>query len=93
MNSPTAAQKGLAVMATSDQQDLHPTDPAAGDQALSERPRRGRRVGRRRSLADPWLGERLRAIYEDVVQEDLPDDFAALIDALDAKVGDGQDHD
>ena len=45
------------------------------------------RVARRRQ--DP-IGRRLRQMYDEIVNEDIPDDFMSFLEAADERKGDGQ---
>ena len=43
----------------------------------------GSKVGQRKSRAKPVWAEGLRRMYDEVVDEQLPDDFVALLQKLD----------
>lgn len=67
-----------------------PVLPAGeASQSGAGRPR-GEPAPRMKPQVQEHIGRQLRAVYDDVLKQPLPDRFRELMDKLDQKIGDGE---
>lgn len=55
-----------------------------GKEASKEKPDRAERARKK-----DWIASQLRRVYDEALQEDIPDDMMALLSKLDDKEGNG----
>ncbi len=80
MNQPKSVERGMKASRPS-------TEPPAADRGSQDRETSSNRM---KPQVQEHIGRQLRAVYDDVLKQPLPDRFRELMEKLDQKMGESE---